>query len=105
VSANRTHGTMSAVVFRPKQAVQSDPSKRDKYAPLLKEILSFRDLRVHERPEKQGRGRRTNAPALNLRYTFGSVYGARYCFVKYAFASLSLANVSVFGSKRMSRRK
>jgi len=41
VRANRPHGAMGAVVFRPKQIVQSDASMRDEYGPLLREIVKF----------------------------------------------------------------
>ncbi len=41
VRANRPHGDMGAVVFRPKQFVQSDKSMKDDYGPMLKEIVRF----------------------------------------------------------------
>ena len=41
VRANRPHGGMGAVVFRPKTIVQSDRTMTDGYGPLLKEIVKF----------------------------------------------------------------
>jgi hypothetical protein len=41
VRANRPHGEMGAVVFRPKLAVQSTPAMRDSYGPLVHEIVKF----------------------------------------------------------------
>ncbi len=41
VRANRPHGDMGAVVFRPKQVLQSDRKMRDQYRPLLTEIVKF----------------------------------------------------------------
>ncbi len=42
VRANRPHGGDGAVVFRANQKiVQSTPSMRDEYAPLVREIVKF----------------------------------------------------------------
>lgn len=41
VRANRPHGGTGAVVFRPKQIVQSDPKLKHEYGPMLKEIVKF----------------------------------------------------------------
>jgi hypothetical protein len=41
VRANRPHGDFGAVVFRPKQIVQSDRTMVEGYGPLLQEIVKF----------------------------------------------------------------
>jgi hypothetical protein len=41
VRANRPYGDMGAVVFRPRQVIQSDPAIKDTYGPLVKEIVKF----------------------------------------------------------------
>ncbi len=41
VRANRPYSGYGAVVFRPKQIVQSDPKAKTGYGPLLKEIVKF----------------------------------------------------------------
>lgn len=41
IRANRPYGGYGAVVFRPKQVLQSDPKAKTGYGPLLKEIVKF----------------------------------------------------------------
>ena len=41
VRANRPHGDFGAVVFRPKQIVQSEKTMVEGYGPLLQEIVKF----------------------------------------------------------------